>query len=61
MRYLLILVLLGSLSGCLLFEDPMFYDDCAPTRTVEPPRIVTTTPIAEPPRAVPVQTGEPPR
>ena len=70
MRHLLLLLLLGPLSGCLIIEDEIFFvDGGCPAPGASAPPIIST---AEPPRAgavpivqtgavMPVQTGEPPR
>ena len=66
MRYLKILLLLGSLSGCVAFEEPVCRD--GPRMCVEP-AVLGQMPVgtAEPPLvapsagSAPVQTREPPR
>jgi hypothetical protein len=73
MRYLLLLLLLGVLTGCVGFDEPMCQGVYAPCggmsfRSAEPPPLMTTVSgTAEPPLVVPaggtaaVQTREPPR
>lgn len=68
MRYLLLLLLLGPLTGCFVIDDGMVYfDDGGPCQAhgVAAPSFYST---AEPPGAVvpaggalPAQTREPPR
>jgi hypothetical protein len=61
MRYLLVLLVLGPLSGCLALEDFGFFDE-APMCSGPAPS--GPAPTAEPPllsRSAPAQTGEPPR
>lgn len=68
MRHFLLLLLLGSLTGCLVIDDGMVYFDdggpCPSYGAGAPPSYST----AEPPRGVvqagtapPMQTREPPR
>jgi hypothetical protein len=65
MRYLLLVLIVVALPGCMLVDDVLFGD--APNACQAPPPVVAAT--VEPPRLAPasvptvspVQTSEPPR